>query len=473
MTRSTEPTPIAVLDIGKTNLKLLVASDDGWPLETLSIPNAANASGPYPSYDLAGLEEWFLDALAKVSQRHAIGAVIATAHGCGAVLVDGDKPVLPMMDYDAVSPPAIDEAYRRIAPAYREVFCGIGAGAMRLAKQLLWQQSAFPAEFGRAKTYLTTAQFFAMRLGGRAASEISQLAAQGHIWDLIHHQPSSVMRERGWAHLLPQRAPAGAVLGTVSAAVAKRTGLARSTEILCGVHDSNANLFRYKAAGMADASILSTGTWMIGFQRDLDPDKLDASRAMVLNIDVDGENVPSTLTMTGREYDLIRKEKSSADAAVLAALPKLVARGSLALPSFVGDDGLFPGAALRGRIIGPAPETAAEWQGLAVLYAAFSATRCLDTLGSSKRIIIDGGFAANLPFARALAALRPSQDVFVSQSRDGTALGAALLWRRFARRLPVSSVVLEAVTPLGEAGLDRSGLSAAYRSWIAFSEQAP
>jgi sugar (pentulose or hexulose) kinase len=473
MTRSTEPTPIAVLDIGKTNLKLLVANDDGWPLETLSIPNTANASAPYPSYDLAGLEAWFLDALAEVSQRHAIGAVIATAHGCGAVLVDGDKPVLPMMDYDAVSPAAIDEAYGRIAPAYREVFCGIGAGAMRLAKQLLWQQSAFPAEFARAKTYLTTAQFFAMRLGGRAVSEISQLAAQGHIWDLVRHQPSSIMRERGWAHLLPPRAPAGAVLGTVSAAVAKRTGLARSTEILCGVHDSNANLFRYKAAGMADASILSTGTWMIGFQRDLDPDKLDANSAMVLNIDVDGENVPSTLTMTGREYDLIRKEKSAADAAVLAALPKLVARGTLALPSFVGDDGLFPGAAHRGRIIGPAPETPAEWQGLAVLYAAFSANRCLDTLGSSKRIIIDGGFAANLPFARALAALRPSQEVSVSQSRDGTALGAALLWRRFARRLPVSSVALEAVTPLGEVGFDRPGLSAAYRSWIALSEQVP
>src|SRR5467141_50858 len=440
MTRSTEPTPIAVLDIGKTNLKLLVASDDGWPLETLSIPNAANASDPYPSYDLAGLEAWFLDALAEVSQRHAIGAVIATAHGCGAVLVGGDKPVLPMMDYDAVSPPAIDEAYRRIAPAYREVFCGIGAGAMRLAKQLLWQQSAFPAEFGRAKTYLTTAQFFAMRLGGRAASEISQLAA------------------------------AGAVLGTVSAAVAKRTGLARSTEMLCGVHDSNANLFRYKAAGMADASILSTGTWMIGFQRDLDRGKLDATRAMVLNIDVDGENVPSTLTMTGREYELIRREKCAADAAVLATLPTLVARGTLAVPSFIGEDGLLPGAAHRGRVVGPAPETPAEWQALAVLYAAFSANRCLDALGSSKRIIIDGGFAANLPFARCLAALRPSQRVFVSQSRDGTALGAALLWRRFARTLPVSSVVLEAVTPLGEAGLDRPGLSTAYRSWIAFSE---
>jgi sugar (pentulose or hexulose) kinase len=281
------------------------------------------------------------------------------------------------------------------------------------------------------------------------------------------------MRERGWAHLLPQPAPAGASLGTVSEAVAKRTGLKRSTEILCGVHDSTANLFRYKAAGLADASILSTGTWMIGFQRDLAPDKLDAISAMVLNIDVDGENVPSTLTMTGREYHLICREESAADAAVLAALPTLVARGSLALPSFVGDDGLFPGAAHRGRIIGPAPETAAEWQALAVLYVAFCANRCLDLLGSTKRIVIDGGFAANLPFARCLAALRPSQAVSVSQCRDGTALGAALLWRRFARTRPVSSVVLEPVTPLGEDGFDRRGLAKAYQSWIAFSEQAP
>jgi sugar (pentulose or hexulose) kinase len=469
MTPSAAPPRIAVLDIGKTNLKLLVASDDGWPLETHTLPNVANTAGPYLAYNLAGLEEWFLDALAVVSQRHAIGAVIAAAHGCGAVLIDGITPVLPMMDYDAVSPPAIDEAYARIAPTYEEVFCGI-SGAMRLGKQLLWQESAHPVEFALARSYLTTAQFFALRLGGRPASEISQLAAQSHIWDLVRHQPSSLMRKRGWDRLLPERASAGAVLGTVSEAVARRTGLARSTEILCGVHDSNANLFRYKAAGMADASILSTGTWMIGFQRGLALHKLDATRAMVLNSDVDGENVPSTLIATGREFDLIRREHNAGDAAVLAALPILLAQGTLALPSFVGDDGLFPGAAHRGRIIGPPPETAAEWQALAVLYAAFSANRCLDALGSSKRIVIDGGFAANLPFARCLAALRPSQSVSVSQSRDGTALGAALLWRRFSRTLPVSSVVLEAATPLDEDGCELGTLLAAYQSWIAFSE---
>jgi sugar (pentulose or hexulose) kinase len=178
----------------------------------------------------------------------------------------------------------------------------------------------------------------------------------------------------------------------------------RSTEILCGVHDSNANLFHYKAAGMADALILSTGTWMIAFQRGLALDKLDATRATVLNIDVDGENVPSTLIATGREYDVIRRENGAADAAVLAALPTLVAQGTLALPSFVGDDGLFPGAAHHGRIIEPLPKTPGEWQGLAVLYAAFSATRRTDP----DRAVRFGGRAARGGRAAAVRSLPDS-----------------------------------------------------------------
>jgi sugar (pentulose or hexulose) kinase len=105
-----------------------------------------------------------------------------------------------------------------------------------------------------------------------------------------------------------------------------------------------------------------------------------------------------------------------------------------------------------------------------VLYAAFSANRCLDALESSKRIVIDGGFAANLPFARCVATLRASQTVWVSQSPHGTALGAALLWWRFSRTLPVSSVVLEVVTSLNNDRFDPRDLSAAYQSWIAFSE---
>src|SRR6476469_4026062 len=150
MTPSAASPRIAVLDIGKTNLKLLVASEDGWPLETHAIPNVANTTGPYLAYDLAGLEQWFLDTLAAVTQRHTIGAVIATAHGCGAVLVDGDEPVLPMMDYDAVSPAR----------------CGSANNCSGRKAHIRPNSSA-------RKPILRLRSISALRFGGRAASEIS------------------------------------------------------------------------------------------------------------------------------------------------------------------------------------------------------------------------------------------------------------------------------------------------------------
>ena len=54
-------------------------------------------------------------------------------------------------------------------------------------------------------------------------------------------------------------------------------------------------------------------------------------------------------------------------------------------------------------------------------------------------------FATNASFAKMLACLRPSQDIYVSQSQHGTALGAGLLWRRFQRKAPVDSVKLDRI----------------------------
>ena len=90
--------------------------------------------------------------------------------------------------------------------------------------------------------------------------------------------------------------------------MAQRTGLDPTVEILAGAHDSNANFFRYKAAGMADHTVLSTGTWMIGFNRGRRLEDFSEARAMVANVDVDGSPIASTLTMTGREYAILAGE---------------------------------------------------------------------------------------------------------------------------------------------------------------------
>jgi sugar (pentulose or hexulose) kinase len=453
---------VAVLDIGKTNLKVLVATSDGRPVESLQRPNDLALREPYLAIDIIAVEDWFLGALAELGRRHPIRAVVATAHGCGAILCDEDGPVLPMMDYECPTPAEIDAAYAAEGPDYREVLCSTGPGASRLAKQLLWQSTAWPERFVRGTRYMTTAQYIAGRLGGRPASEISQMAAQGHLWDPVAGRPAEYVRRRGWDRLFPPFARAGEVLGRLRPDLAARTGLPRDTAILCGVHDSNANLFRYKAAGLVDRAVLSTGTWMIAFVRGRPLSTLVEGRAMVSNVDVDGEPVASTLTMTGREYAIIAGEGSAPDDGALAAVPGLLERGTMAFPSFVADDGPFPGAGGHGRIEGPVPASAAERRGLAALYAAFTAHLCLEALGTSAPVVIDGGFATNLAIGRLLAALRPQRRVEMSRTRDGTALGAALLWGRFERVGPVATVELDTVPAAGIPGL-----AEAFRTWQA------
>lgn len=450
---------VAVLDLGKTNIKVLVATPDGTPVEALSYSNAPDPSGPYLAIDLPRIETLILDSLAELGTRHNIRAIVATAHGCGGVLVDDYGPVLPAMDYEATPPEWLHDAYRAIGPTYSEVFCSISGGAMRPAQGLLWQEHEFADAFRRAKYFLLTPQYFAFRLGGRPVTEISSLAAQCHLWNPLTSRFSSIVETKNWTRLFPAFARAGDVVGRITPEIARRTGLSPDVELLAGAHDSNANLYRYKAAGMADHTILSTGTWMIGFNRGRPLNDFREDRAMVANVDVDGEPIASTLTMTGREYQILAGDPPISDDRAFNEVEHIIARGTIPVPSFVEDPGPVPNSGGQGRIIGPPPKNSEERGANAALYAAYVADLCLDVLGSTTPIVIDGGFATNATFALILAGLRASQEVYVSRSKDGTALGAGLLWRRFDRTRPVTSVELKKVEHRAISGLHESAKS--------------
>ncbi len=444
---------VAVLDLGKTNIKILVTTALGEPVEILSYPNAPDASGPYLAIDLNRIQWLILDALTALGKRHRIRAIVATAHGCGGVLVDDHGPILPAFDYEAKPPDWLATAYAEVGPGYEEVFCSLSGGVMRPAQGLLWQSRAYPDAFARAKYFLLTPQYIATWLGGRPVTEISSLAAQCHLWNPLKNEFSSMVSAMGWRHLFPVFAKAGEVIGNLSPALAQRTGLDPAVQILAGAHDSNANFYRYKAAGMADCTVLSTGTWMIGFNRGRRLEDFSEARAMVANVDVDGAPIASTLTMTGREYAILAGDHPISDARALQATAKLVAQRTMAIPSFVDDPGAFPGTAGKGFLLGPPPADEMEKGALAALYAAFVADLCLDVLGSTTPIVVDGGFASNVAFGALLAALRPHQSVFLSRSKDGTALGAGLLWQRFERTEPVPSVILDQALPAEVPGL--------------------
>ena len=138
---------VAILDLGKTNIKVVIATEDGTPVDILSFPNAPLTTRYYLAIDLPRIQELVLDALSELGKRHQIRAIVSTAHGCGGVLVDENGPVLPAMDYEATAPEWLAGSYRDIGPTYEEVFCSVSGGAMRPAQGLLWQEREFPDAF--------------------------------------------------------------------------------------------------------------------------------------------------------------------------------------------------------------------------------------------------------------------------------------------------------------------------------------
>ena len=426
---------IAVLDLGKSNVKLSVCDGAGRVLETRATPNPSHPGPPWRHTDLAALNGWVLGTLADLGRRHPLGHVIATGYGSGAVLVGddpdagGDGAVLPMIDYEQPLPEDIARDYAPLAGGFLDRGSALMMGATHVARQLYWAERAAPAAVARARWLLCLPQYWAWRLSGVAASEVTILGAQSHLWNVARGGWAPIVAARGWGRLMPPMVRADADLGPVRAALAARHGLPPGLRVHAGVHDSSANFHRYRAAGMAGVCVVSTGTWIVAMADGIDPARLIEARGMSCNADVAGAPVGGALTMAGREYEAIAGEQPEGARADQGLLGRLIARGTMAIPSFGPDGGQFPGTAGQGRIVGPPPESPAERHALAVLHMALLTVACAETLDPARPWVLDGSFLRDPAFAALVAALRPGRETWINAEGYGIATGAAALCR--------------------------------------------
>jgi sugar (pentulose or hexulose) kinase len=456
---------VAVFDIGKTNVKLNVVKSDGEILETLFTPNPSLDGPPYRHHNLAGLEDWLLTNLAALATRHPLSTFVACGHGSGCVLVDDDGPAAPMIDYEQPLPASVERAYAEAAGPYLERGSPIMLGATHIARQMLWIEQEHPAAFAKTRHVLGVPQYWAWRLSGVAASEVTILGAQSHIWNAPDCRPASIVAARGWQRLIPPFAPAWKSLGQIRPELASRHNLPPTLQVLCGIHDSSANFYRYQAARLADMTVVSTGTWIVGLSDSFDPAALSEAHGMTCNADVHGRPLAGALTMGGREFSKVAGESLSAKPADPATVARLIERGTMALPSFGNEDGLFPGSKAQGRITGPTPETPEERRALAVLYTALLTSVCLDALRSEKLVILDGSFVRDPLYAALVAAFRPGSPTLFNLNSQGTAAGSALLASHEKRTAPIP-IPLE--TP---PALNLTGLTAYRGRWLDLAQQ--
>jgi L-fuculokinase len=416
---------VAVFDIGKTNIKLVVFDRGGAILAERSGPNGPlepDAAWPYLRLDTDRASAFLIGALKELGARFFIEAISIAAHGAAGVLVTDERDALPAVDYEFDIDHEIAAEYDQVRPPFEETQSPDLPRGLNLGRQVLYLERRFPREFAAARAFLGYPQYWSWRLSGVAATEFTAMGSHTDLWRPNEGRPSSMVDKLGWRRLFPPLRKAWETLGPLKPEIAAATGLAPNVRIVCGAHDSNASLVPHLKSRRDPFTVISTGTWVIimavGGKVRLDP-----AADMLANVDVRGVPVPTARFMGGREFAILAGEKpAEADEAEIAAM---VASGVMALPAFTDQGGPF--GARKGRIEGPAPETPQARTALATIYAALVTAHVLERLEAPGDLIVEGGFTRSPAFAAVLAGLMPGRRVMIAPAAAGAAAGAALL----------------------------------------------
>ena len=417
-----------VIDIGKTNVKIHALNEFDNHIISFNKKNKVVKDVLYDRVDVDGIWAWILKTIHTCASDFKISALVVTAHGATAALVNHSSSdnglVLPIMDYEWSGLDSINSEYEKNRPAFNETFSPNLPTGLNLGRQLFWQQKYFSEEFNKSEALLMYPQYWSWLLTGKLTSEISSIGCHTDLWEPITKKFSNLVNSQNWNNLFPPFTKAWDVLGTVSDEIADITGLDKSCEVFTGVHDSNASYLRFMLSRQDDDfCIVSTGTWVVCMSSQESLECLDSSKDMLANINVEGRPVPCIRFMGGREYEEIcritgveNNHKVTED-----DINQIINDQVMALPSFSQGNGPF--GSYKPEIIG----TPKNGAGLATIYCALMISFCLYELEAKGDVIIVGSFLKNPLLCQMVAQLCDDKDVYVSNDEAGTVKGAVHL----------------------------------------------
>jgi xylulokinase len=238
----TAPRTPAILgiDLGTTEVKVGLVGLDG-RLLGLARAGYPTELGPGPGHAEQDPGAWWaatIDAAREVlAERAATTDVVAIA-------ADGHGPTLVAVDAEArPTRPAIIWLDTR-AGAEAEVLAdasGVRGWALAGLPAALWVERREPAVAARTRWYLTTWEYLALRLSGRAASPRTP--------NQLLPEPAAVARVGIPLDRLPEPTEAGAAVGGLAPEVASALGLVAGIPVVGGLVDAFAS---YLGAGLLE-----------------------------------------------------------------------------------------------------------------------------------------------------------------------------------------------------------------------------
>ncbi len=490
---------IAVVDIGKTNKKILIYDRSLQILEQRYQKFEEFQHEGVQHDDVEGLKTWILQTLKSLAGSFNIGVVSVTTHGATFVAVDEQgKIAVPEVSYTTDPGEDFHTAFYEKCGDSIELQQSTATPnfnmLINLAKGIHFVKDRYPAQFGTIRHILTYPQYFGYVLTGNACADPTYTGNHTYLWDFHKMKYSEVADKLNIRHLLPDtfKRP-WEVLGKLSPEIAAVTGLDPEVVVTVGIHDSNASMLPYIVCMDEDFLLNSTGTWCVIMhekeQVQFAPDEL--GKVVFYNMNAFSRPIKTAIFMGGMEFEYYTNlfKKIAGDQPFPGydhqLYQKLILDKRLfILPSVVRGIGQFPESRPRvvedGKVfaiedIESGKDVPAFFSDFATAYAVLNISLAVQTKVSFDRadmydglsVFTEGGFSKNGAYNALMASFYPRSRFYLTDLKEATAYGTAMLGKAAMENIDLygmrDQIVFEK-KPVNDPGL--TGLDNYFNSFL-------
>jgi sugar (pentulose or hexulose) kinase len=466
-------TAIAVIDIGKTNKKVHIYSEELELVDSRSKTFEPIVRDGVSFEATSELYEWLLDTLSDLAARYPIEVISITTHGASFACVDeAGELAVPVVDYTYEPGGSFHDEFYELAGERDELQRTTATLELKAlvnpGKGIFFLKKTYPQQFARTRHILMYTQYFAFKLTGVVTSDPTYLGCHTYLFDPASLSYSAVADRLGVRELLPARLQnPGEVAGRILPEVAARTGLSPLVNVLVGIHDSNASLIPYLIKKHdEDLIVNSTGTWCVTMHpaTEVSFSEDEIGKAIFFNMSAFREPVKTSILVGGLEFEtytrLLREHYG------MEGFPEfnprlyrdiVSSRSEFILPTVVPGTGQYPQSAARivdhGETftldeVRSGSRAPALFSDVSRAYAALNLSLALQTSTALRRVGLreggavytEGGFRGNEDYNRILATLHPDSAFYLSGMPEATSFGAALLGLASLQDVPVASL---------------------------------
>jgi sugar (pentulose or hexulose) kinase len=453
------PYQIAVIDIGKTNKKILIYDSNLNIIDERVKKFDEFEENGVKHDDVEGVTVWMLDCFKELSKVYDIRTISVSAHGATFVAIDNQgKIAIPEISYTTDPGKDFHDEFYNTCGDRIALQKSTGTPDFNLlintGKGIYFAKKRYPDLFADVDKILFYAQYFGMFFTGNVCAEPTYTGNHTYMWNFLEMQWSSVTDAMGIRDKLPDKIlKPWDVLGTIKPEIASATGLSKDVVVTAGIHDSNASLLPYMLSMDRDFILNSTGTWCVIMheKNEVSFAEDELGKVVFYNMNAFSKPVKTAIFMGGLEFEkytsvLKRIHGDRSFPKFNKALCQKVIKEcqNFILPSVVEGLGQFPDSKPRvveGDKVYTLDEierenaTPAFFEDFDLAYCVLNISLALQTKVSFDRadytpglpVFTEGGFSKNDTYNALMASIYPKSDFYLTNLKEATAYGAALL----------------------------------------------